>query len=146
MRALDISAEFNRLAGLDTAAIRDEWQRLYRVAPASRLSRDMLIRGIVYRLQERAFGPLPKSLLRRLATDQAAAARPRRSARTMMPGTRLVRDWHGETHTVTVRDRGYEWRGQTYRSLSLVAREITGTNWSGPRFFGLTSRSRASDG
>ena len=63
-----------------------------------------------------------------------------------MPGTRLVRDWHGETHTVTVRDRGYEWRGQTYRSLSLVAREITGTNWSGPRFFGLTSRSRASDG
>lgn len=145
MRPLDIPAELNRLAGLDTAAIRDEWQRLHRVSPTSRLSRDMLIRGIVYRLQERAFGPLPKSLLRRLETAQAKAARPRKSARNMMPGTRLVRDWHGETHTITVLNRGYEWRGQTYRSLSLIAREITGTSWSGPRFFGLTSRSRASD-
>lgn len=54
------------------------------------------------------------------------------------PGMRLVREWHGVTHTVVILEDGVEWRGKRYRSLSVVAREITGAHWSGPRFFGLT--------
>lgn len=146
MGPLDVAGELSRLADLDTSAIRDEWQRCHRAAPSPRLSRDMLIRGIVYRIQERASGPLPKAQLRRLERAQPITDQPLRSPRNMKSGTRLVRDWHGETHTVTILDNGYEWRGRTYRSLSLIAREITDTNWSGPRFFGLASRSRASDG
>ena len=73
--------------------------------------------------------------------------------RLSRPGTRLVREWHGVTHTALMHADGIEWRGQRYRSLSVVARKITGARWSGPRFFGLrqrqldsTSRARAGHG
>lgn len=56
-------------------------------------------------------------------------------------GTRLIREWHGQTHEVTILDKGYRWRGKHYTSLTRIAREITGTNWSGPRFFGITGDS-----
>jgi hypothetical protein len=69
------------------------------------------------------------------ATRKAAGA-------FVKPGTRLVREWNGQTHTVLVHADGVEWRGKRYRSLSIVAREITGAHWSGPRFFGLTRLSK----
>jgi hypothetical protein len=108
------------------------------------------MRGITYKIQERAFGGLSKSILRRLTgtEPEASSAENRRAAPriTVKPGTRLVREWNGDTHTVLVHADGVEWRGQRYRSLSVVAREITGAHWSGPRFFGLTSKKWADDG
>ena len=65
---------------------------------------------------------------------------------SVKPGTRLVREWNGQTHTVLVHPEGVEWRGRRYRSLSVVAREITGAHWSGPRFFGLRPGKAATDG
>ncbi len=112
--------------------------------PPMRLSRDLLIRGIIYQLQERAYGGLSTATARKL--EQAGADSLSHGALTpappisLRPGTRLVREWRGVTHMVLIHADGIEWRGQRYRSLSLVARKITGARWSGPRFFGLRQR------
>jgi hypothetical protein len=115
-----------------------------------RLSRDLLIRGVTYKLQERAYGGLSKAAARKL--EQAGADSLSRGAAkpappiSLRPGTRLLREWRGVTHMVLIHPDGIEWRGQRYRSLSLV----TGARWSGPRFFGLRrqldSHSRAGEG
>ena len=138
---LDIGAEIVRLELLTLENLREEWRRMYQIPPPRRLSRDMLLRGIAYKLQENAFGGLSKTIRRRLQDTGPSAISPaaERSPRPVFrPGTRLVREWHGITHTVVVLENGVEWRGKCYRSLSVVAREITGAHWSGPRFFGLT--------
>lgn len=112
------------------------------------LSRDLLLRGITYKIQERACGGLSKSVLRRLSEALPEARsntlRPATAVRVKV-GTRLVREWNGQTYTVLVQADGVEWRGNLYRSLSVVAREITGAHWSGPRFFGLTTKQGAGD-
>ncbi len=144
---LDITAEIARLERLTIDHLREEWRRLHQTPPPRRLSRDILLRGITYKLQENAFGGLSKAILRKLQstglgeTSSAAKRWPRRSFK---PGTRLVREWRGVTHTVVILADGVEWRGQRYRSLSVVACQITGAHWSGPRFFGLKAGS--SDG
>ncbi|WP_414463636.1 DUF2924 domain-containing protein [Hyphomicrobium sp. DY-1] len=143
--SLDIAAELSRLEGLTNFELRSEWRRLHGMQPPKSLSRDLLLRGITYKIQERAFGGLSKSVLRRLSG--AAPEVPEGTTRkalpaTVKPGTRLVREWNGQTHTVLVHADGVEWRGKRYRSLSVVAREITGAHWSGPRFFGLDARSK----
>jgi Protein of unknown function (DUF2924) len=127
------AAEIARLKSLGIDELRQEWRRLHQTPPPKRLSRDILLRGITYKLQEKAFGGLSKAALRKLQ-DSAARRRPRVSFK---PGMRLAREWHAQTHTVVILGEGVEWRGERYRSLSVVAREITGTRWSGPRFFGL---------
>lgn len=148
--AINITAELARLQGLTNFELRGEWRRLHAMQPPRSLSRDLLLRGISYKIQERAFGGLSKSVLRKLtAADPNASSVECRSTapRTVVkPGTRLVRAWNGQTHTVLVHTDGVEWRGKRYRSLSIVAREITGAHWSGPRFFGLTSNKGAGDG
>ena len=143
-RAIDIAKALVRLSEVTIFELRGEWRRLHRMPPPMRLSRDLLTRGISYKLQERAYGGLSKAAARKL--EQAAAGPPRRSAVkptppvSLRPGTRLVREWHGVTHTALIHADGIEWCGQRYRSLSLVARKITGARWSGPRFFGLRQR------
>ena len=142
--AIDVAQAFARLSGLTIFELRGEWRRLHRMPPPMRLSRDLLVRGITYKLQERAYGGLSKAAVRKL--EQAAASPPSRGAAkptpsvSLRPGTRLVREWRGVTHIVLIHADGIEWRGQRYRSLSLVARKITGARWSGPRFFGLRQR------
>jgi hypothetical protein len=141
---IDIAAELARLGELTIFELRGEWRRLHRMPPPMRLSRDLLIRGITYKLQERALGGLSKSLMRKLehlnvepaVSDEGKSTPPV----SLKPGTRLVREWHGVTHTVLVHAEGVEWNGRRYRSLTVVAREITGSHWSGPRFFGLRKR------
>lgn len=141
--ALDICAEITRLEQLPLGALREEWRRIHQTSPPRRLSRDILLRGISYKLQENVFGGLSKVVRRSLqvsgaSTESSLATEPQ--PRTLFkPGTRLVREWHGVTHTILVLENGVEWRGKRYRSLSVVAREITGAHWSGPRFFGLTA-------
>ena len=143
--AFGIAAEIARLEHLAIDALRAEWRRLHQTPPPKRLSRDILLRGITYRLQENAFGGLSKSLLGKLQgagseNDNPSSVK-RRPRTSFKPGTRLVREWHDVTHTVVILADGVEWRGQKYRSLSVVAHKITGAHWSGPRFFGLTARS-----
>ena len=147
---IDIAVELARLEALTNFELRAEWRRLHHMQPPKSLSRDLLLRGITYKIQERAFGGLSKSILSKLSGtgSEASSSENRRAAprTTVKPGTRLVREWNGDTHTVLVHADGVEWRGQRYRSLSVVAREITGAHWSGPRFFGLTSKKGADDG
>lgn len=148
--SIDIAAELARLEALTNFELRREWRRLHHMQPPKSLSRDLLLRGITYKIQERALGGLSKSVLRKLTgteSDGPSAENRRPAPRTAVkPGTRLVREWNGQTHTVLVHADGVEWRGERYRSLSIVAREITDAHWSGPRFFGLTSKKGASLG
>ena len=120
--------------------LRHEWRRLYRGAPP-RISRDLLIRGIGYRLQEIQHGGLGKSTRRKLKTLAKMLLTEGRVAPdpglSLKPGARLVREWHGRTHTVTVTEDGFEYAGTNYPSLTKIAEKITGARWSGPRFFGL---------
>ena len=147
---IDIAAELARLEALTNFELRGEWRRLHDLQPPKSLSRELLLRGITYKIQERAFGGLSKSILRKLTgtEPEVSSAESRRAApRTAVkPGTRLVREWNGDTHTVLVHADCVEWRGTRYRSLSVVAREITGAHWSGPRFFGLTSKKEEGNG
>lgn len=141
---VNVAAELVRLNTLTLFDLRAEWRRVHRTMTPNRLSRDLLIRGIIYKLQERALGGLSKSILRRL--DRLSAASDPSEYQNLVapislkPGTQLVRDWHGITHTVLIHADGVEWNGQRYRSLTVVARAITGAHWSGPRFFGLRAR------
>src|SRR5271166_4056081 len=142
--AIDIAKALALLSELTIFELREEWRRLHRMPPPMRLSRDLLIRAITYKLQERAYGSLSKAVARKL--EQTSPGPPGRGAAkpaqpiSLKPGTRLVREWRGTTHMVLVHADGLEWGGQRYSSLSLVAREITGARWSGPRFFGLRRR------
>ncbi len=102
---------------------------------------DLLQRALAYHIQERAEGGLSKAALKRLAhlgDPRGNVGRPPRPAPPRLrPGTRLVREWRGSVHQVTVGEDGFDYRGARYASLSRIAREITGTRWSGPLFFGL---------
>jgi hypothetical protein len=139
--AIDVAGTLARLSALTIFELRGEWRRQHQSPPPMRLSRDLLIRGIVYKLQERAYGGLSKAALRQL---QKGGATDSDSPASLKPGTRLVREWRGTTHMVLVHADGVEWRGRRYASLTMVAREITGAHWSGPRFFGLRRRATPS--
>jgi len=120
--------------------LRAEWQRLHGVDPPPDLTRDLLLRGVAHRLQERALGglsPAAQWQLERLAPLERTR-RPGAVQTRLRPGMTLARSWRGQTHTIVVREAGFEFAGRVYRSLSIIAREITGAHWSGPRFFGLT--------
>jgi hypothetical protein len=145
---LDIAAELARLDSMSLYRLRGEWARLHRRPAPQRFGRDLLIRAIAYRLQERALGGLSKSQLRKISTGSQTRGVEQRRSRPkaeIKPGTRLVREWHGVTHIVLVLEDGVEWKGKRFRSLSVVAREITGAHWSGPRFFGLQQTARKRD-
>jgi hypothetical protein len=129
-----------RLNDLTLDELRAEWRRLYRSAPP-RLSQDLMRRAIAYRIQEKAFGGLSAASKRKLkdhATQIEITGRVKPDPRPVVrSGARLVREWNGRTYTVTVTEDGFGYGGKTYRSLTKVARVITGAHWSGPRFFGL---------
>jgi hypothetical protein len=141
-----VAAQLETLPNLSIAELRAEWRRRFRSLPPNRLSRDLLMRGIAYKIQERAHGGLSRATLRKLkALAKRIAARDGRwldPYPSLKPGTRLVRSWGGETHSVLVLDEGFEYRGAHFRSLSQIARTITRVRWSGPRFFGLKRRSK----
>jgi hypothetical protein len=136
-----------RLPIASRADLQAEWRRLYRTEPPSRLGRGLLIAAIAYRLQEEALGGIRPELQRRLRQIAEQVHRGEEPGLTavprLKPGTRLVREWQGRTHEVLVGQAGFEWRQQHYRTLSQIARAITGTSWSGPVFFGLKPRAVA---
>jgi hypothetical protein len=129
-----IEAEIARIRSLSFDALRRRWQVVFGRTPPVSLSKDLLGRMIAWRMQEQAFGSLDRESLRFLDSLARHGGSPRRQ---LKPGTLLVRDYQGQRHTVTVAPNGFDWQGTTYPSLSAIARTITGTAWSGPRFFGL---------
>jgi hypothetical protein len=137
------------LRDLGPDELRKEWRRLYRSQPP-RLSRDLLVRAIAYRIQELRYGGLSRATSRRLAAIVQAGRSDGELPLARVPriraGARLVREWNGRTHTVTVEEEGFTYAGRNYQSLSAIARRITGARWSGPRFFGLTNKRGALDG
>lgn len=131
------------LAVMKPTALRDEWQRLYRAEPPSGFGPDLLARTIAYSLQEKVSGGLPRHIAREIrggVLELAASSLAPDRAPALRPGTRLTREWHGRTYHVHVVDGGFEYGDQRYRSLTAIAREITGAAWSGPRFFGIDER------
>ena len=142
-----LEAKLIAIERLGLPELRAEWRRLYRKPPPHRLSRDLLIRGVAYKIQEAVHGGLSRPTLRRLKIlseqgSSGAGSKIERQA-AFKPGTKLLREWNGTTHEVQVLANGFEWRGQTYASLSKIAKAITGAHWSGPRFFGLNMRTQS---
>jgi hypothetical protein len=129
-----VEAEIAHLHSLALDALRRHWRLVFGRTPPADLSKDLLGRMIAYRLQERTFGGLDRESLRFLDGLARHGGSP---CRRFKPGTVLVRDYQGQRHTVTVVSDGFDWQGTTYPSLSAIARAITGTAWSGPRFFAL---------
>ena len=139
-----------RLAALPTMSMPDLqrlWRDLHGTEPP-RSNRKFLESRLAYRIQELAYGGLKPETKARLAVladelgDSSTAGSSRRSAggeQRLLSGTRLLREWQGVEHAVTVTDTGFEWQGRPYGSLSSVARSITSTRWNGPLFFGLRS-------
>jgi hypothetical protein len=129
-----VETEIARIRALALDALRRRWRVMFGRTPPAALSKDLLARMIACRLQERAFGGLDRESLRFLDGLARNGGSPRRQ---LKPGTVLVRDYQGRRHTVTVAPNGFDWQGTSYASLSAIARAITGTAWSGPRFFAL---------
>ena len=137
-----IERKLDRIRSIGHAELRLEWQQLYGI-DAPRISRDLLVLGLGYRLQEIEHGGLGKATRRKLQTMAKALRTTGRvgpmPSLSLKPGARLLREWNGRTHIVTVMEDGFEFAGTSYASLSKIAKKITGTHWSGPRFFGLTA-------
>ncbi len=138
-RTLDpaaIEAEVDHVRSLGIDALRQRWRSTFGATPPPGLPKDIMSRMIAYRIQEEAFGGLDRKfvkLLERLANGD----KPREFDRRLKPGTVLIREYNGERHTVTVLPDGFLWKEKAWSSLSTIAKAITGTNWNGPRFFGL---------
>jgi hypothetical protein len=130
-----------RLPELALSELRQQWRALYKSDASPHLSRELLLRAVAYRMQEIAFGglrPEHQRQLRQFAQQfKETGEIRRRLSLELKAGTRLVREWQSRTYEVLVLDDGFSWQGTHYRSLSAVARKITGTPWSGPLFFGL---------
>ena len=124
------------LSKMHRSELQQEWERVYKRS-APHLSADMLRLGVAYRLQEKSRGGLSRASLSKLT--EKSVGRP-----AIKPGTRLVRSWNGRTISVEVREDGFVFEDRPYPSLSAIAREVTGSHWSGPRFFGL--RGQAANG
>jgi hypothetical protein len=146
----ELEAKLAALTVIDSDGLRREWRRLYRSHPPLHIRRDLLVLAIAWKLQEKVYGGLTAAQKRRLVGIAAELKKngdlSGSPAIRMKPGMRLVREWRGETHDVLVLEDGFEWNGERRRSLSAIAREITGTQWSGPRFFGLQRKPKPSSG
>ena len=137
---VSLPGSIEEIEALDIPTLRRVWIEVLGHTPLRRTSRDLMMRAIAYHMQEQRYGGLNPSTRRRLAGiegDGAIKRTPARNQATLKPGTRLLRQWHGVIHEVIILEAGVRYRDKTWRSLSAVAREITGTRWSGPRFFGL---------
>lgn len=130
------------LATLSPAQLREQWAQVYSEPPPL-VPPPLLRRLLAQRLQEKRHGALPLLVAReleRFGTASNALPEPARQSVVLTPGTRLIREWNGRTISVDVTEAGFVWEDRTWRSLSEIARAVTGAHWSGPRFFGLTRR------
>ena len=145
-RKVCVSGDLEAIANLEVDQLRLRWIELFGTEPAPRISRDVLIRGVAYRIQEEINGRLSQGRrrqLKRLAEElRSAGSIASAKNKTFKTGTKLIREWKGRVHEVLISDAGYVRGEKHYRSLTQIARLITGTGWSGPRFFGLEIEGR----
>jgi hypothetical protein len=143
-----VHADIAALETMNLHDLRATWKKLHRTEAPPFFRRELLIRACAYKVQEKAYGGLWPKTRRRLLKIAAAAEQgvftTTGAPRRLRPGTRLVREYGGVTHTVEVLADGFAWNDRKFRSLSAIAKAITGTNWNGHTFFGLTKSTKAS--
>lgn len=140
-RVQTLHAELNALVTMSPAHLKQYWSKLSG-SDLPHASPSLMRHLIAQRLQEKAHGKLPVQIERELDRhgENGGSNQPHTYRRgPILPGTRFVREWNGKTIAVTATEGGFEWDSETYRSLSEIARAVTGAHWSGPRFFGLTA-------
>lgn len=142
-----LEREIAALPKMNITELRAKWRRDLKQAPPPHVRKQLLVPLLAYKLQEQAYGGLKPEIRRHLERLAASYRRdPNKKAdshsipRRSKPGTRLLRQWNGKTHQVTVVEDGFEYEGAHYKSLSVIARLITGIRWSGPLFFGLKGK------
>jgi hypothetical protein len=136
-----LEAEIGRLPDLSLLELRHRWKTLFGHSAPKSLRRNFLARAVAYQMQVEAYGGLSVATKRRLREIASAVRNGDANAvlgsNRIKPGTQMIRQWQGITHSVTALVDGFEWNGRTYKSLSAVANAITGTNWNGFAFFGI---------
>ncbi len=140
----NILAQVSELNGMSMPQLVERWKALFDTAPPAR-NRAHMVKRLAYRIQVLAYGGLPEETtaqLREIAEGHEQGSK-RSRKNGPVAGTRLVREWNGERHEVTVTRDGYEYRGRPFKSLSAIARAITGTRWNGPLFFGIRKQEEA---
>ena len=145
----EIEEQVAALATMDRAQLLGRWEEEYGAPLHFRANVRLLRFAIAYRIQEKAYGGLKhetRRKLREIANAIRDGRTPTMPPGQIKPGTRLVRSWNGETHIVTALESGFEYRGERYASLSVIARQITGSRRSGPLFFGLKTYPKAKRG
>ena len=141
--ASELSAELARLSCLSVDDLKSAWTKIIGGAAPKNARRDYLLRALTHDLQRKSYGGIAKSMHRALMkVADAKAGEPTEAAkrtRSLKLGARIYREWKGAVHEVEVIEGGYRYEGAIFKSLSVIARKITGTRWSGPAFFGLKS-------
>ena len=149
-QSTNLEQQLDQLKQLKPEELRKRWQAVFGSHPPPKMRSSLMIQAIARRLQEKAFGglkPSTRRLLQKVAQDAGASKVPATGKKPQpRVGTVLVREWHGTKHQVSVLKDGFVYRSKRYGSLSQIARAITGTQWSGPLFFGLKSRTDQSRG
>ena len=139
----ELAEEGEGLRRMSREQLKDRWRALYKAAPPAAFTPDLIARGIAWKLQERMLGGLSQEAKASIgavgAGEREQASRRSGSRPTLRPGNRLVRRWRGRTYVVEATETGLLYDGATFGSLSEIATKITGTRWSGPKFFGLGS-------
>ncbi len=143
----DLETQLASLADLKIKNLRIQWRKFYRSHPPPSISRDLLVRAIAFKIQEQHLGGLTNRTKRKLRSHATALEGKKEYTRNpsieLKPGAKLVREWHGHTYWVLVLEEGFEYDSHRYATLSQIAQKITGTHWSGPRFFGLKRPTRS---
>jgi Protein of unknown function (DUF2924) len=137
-----LAQQIEALPKMNRAQLQAKWREILRQPAPAHLRKQLLVPLLAYKLQEQAYGGLKPEVKRRLRElARQLEARPGKEVSSTLlrlkPGTQLLRSWQGETHAVTVGEEGFGYKGEQFKSLSEIARRITGTRWSGPLFFGL---------
>jgi len=135
---MSLPGDLRDLDGMGRPELLALWQEVFDTPAPRMLSQPFLRRFIAFEVQSRRHGGLPRKVT--AAIEKGTGKSQPAASPALKPGGRLLREWNGVTHVVDVTEDGFEWNGQSYRSLSAIAREITGAHWSGPRFFGLKGK------
>ncbi|MFY9740360.1 MAG: DUF2924 domain-containing protein [Candidatus Sulfotelmatobacter sp.] len=139
-----LTDELSSLPRLHKEALTELWRKIFETDPPLRMRKKLMLQFVAYRIQEQKFGMLSDSSRHRLGqiakTIEGSSKTSASQKLAIKLGTRLIRQWKSQVHTVHVEEGSYEYRGTRYESLSEIARLITGTRWSGPLFFGLKGR------
>jgi hypothetical protein len=139
LRRIPLEAAINQLSGLNREELAKLWTEAHGHEPFKGASRKLLIRSAAYMLQKQQFGGLRRSTRKKLlqVTTEGTSPVNRPTNTRLQPGIRLIREWHGKQYVVDITENGFVWNGESYSSLSVIAKAITGAHWSGPRFFRL---------